>query len=347
MKKVYLLFPLFLLSFMASASQKPRVVLLSSLKTPKIWYHSKDWKIEKPLKNIFHQAFDETDYEVIIKERVEPGELREELLNPLNMAVFWISHAAGLSSSSSGISTKGAVLDIEPRNVASLFKDIHPNLHYLALIGCDGLDIINHFIDEGYLRDNINLKMTSFDRKIDARKGLRKAIRESEGILGDLKTYKRRIGRRNRVFKKNELFNSSQYIKDFYRNNICEQEEVIELTLTREVRKDTPASVVFLNGFPIHHFPKSSGEIEQSKNVKVSSTLFQLNNKISHDSLKDFSKKRIELGRLSISSHYLDGDWDLFSTSTGRAIGISRNLYRFKGIVVDQKFDFRHQCLAK
>ena len=103
MKKVYLLFPLFLLSFMASASQKPRVVLLSSLKTPKIWYHSKDWKIEKPLKNIFHQAFDETDYEVIIKERVEPGELREELLNPLNMAVFWISHAAGLSSSSSGI----------------------------------------------------------------------------------------------------------------------------------------------------------------------------------------------------------------------------------------------------
>ena len=317
LKVAFFLITAFSLSFSALAD-KPRVVLLSSLETPRIWYHSSSWKIEKPLRNIFKRAFSKTEYDIVIKERVTPKQLREELLNPLNIALFWVSHSAGSTSSRTGINKKGIILDYYSHNVASLFKEVHPNLRYLALVGCDAKSLLESYESEGLYRDSKKLKLFSFDKKVDARRGLRKAIRDSERSLGRLKKKIRPV-----------IDDETSIVDDFTDNYQCRyEEEVAQFEFVRTTKNKAQPALLKLNGYPLHVFEDLTDEREQVVRVNVPTRMIKFPMKLSLDSLKDFARQKIDLGLLEIRSQDIDGQWSLFSRANGTPVGVSRNLYR-------------------
>ncbi|MEE3078220.1 MAG: hypothetical protein VX341_02700 [Bdellovibrionota bacterium] len=339
---------LILLSFLTSLSfaSGPRVVLMSSLKTPRVWYRSSDWKIEKSLEKIFNRAFEDTSYEIVIKEKASPKDLRSELQNPNNIAIFWVSHASAFQSDLPGVSSEGKVLDVELNNVADLFKDIHPNQRFLALIGCEASELLKRFDRSGFYSLHKNFKYTSFSRKIDARSGLKKAILESEDILGMLETKPRRVGRRRSFYKIPKVVEEHKYIESFIESKTCDFPiEGIELFLTRESENAMSASQVLLNGELIHFFDETNMGRKQFAKVVVSKKSLRKPLKLTLNSMKDFSLERQNLGLLTIESDRLMGNWKLFQDRIQRPIGLTKNLYRYQG-EISQFYDqfFKYRC---
>ena len=61
--------------------------------------------------------------------------------------------------------------------------------------------------------------------------------------------------------------------------------------------------------------------------------------------MKDFSLERQNLGLLTIESDRLMGNWKLFQDRIQRPIGLTKNLYRYRG-EIPQSYDqyFKYRC---
>ncbi len=306
---------------------------MSSLDTPDIWYHSNDWEIEEPLRKIFKKAFKATDYNIVIKEKATPTQLRDELLNPNNIAVYWVSHAAGSDSVSTGVVSSSAVVDYYFNDVKDLFKEVHPNMRFLGLIGCNAEGTIKKFYSEGHYQDNPLLKIHSFDKKIDARTGLRRSIKSSAEKLGELKTRQVRIGGRLKKRTLSQLINSANSIKNFHETKTCNiQKQGHEIIVTRVLSEDSAQATLFVGEKLLGYFPEGKAGETQELKVYLSEELANNPQKIKFklDSLKFYSTEKLNLGRLDFESSF-QGDWKLFARRNGEPIGYTSNLYRYRG----------------
>lgn len=309
-------------SFSASAA---RVLLLSSVETPKIWFHSKDWEIEDSLEKIFKNRFKESGLEIVIKEKVDQVTLWKELNNPENMAIFWLSHAADEKQLASGISSDSAIVDFYGNDIKSLFSRVHPNLKFLGLVGCNAQGILDTFNEKGFYKLNKDFKYHSFSKKIDARKGLRRAIEAAANHLGK---YDKKFASIPRVKISQNMINS------FSSNNLCEQtSKVLEINITRSTNSDSPPVTLSVNDQVFEMLPEQKANTTMHIKTYLQATLIKSSNdlKITVHSNIFASKDRIELGDFEVQPVNFIGSWTTFSKKDGTPIGITSNLIRYKG----------------
>jgi hypothetical protein len=321
---------------LAALAQTPNVVLLSSVDTPKIWYHKKDWRIEKTLNKIFKNRFKKSGYNIVIKDRVTQVELRKELNNPNNIAVYWVSHAAGTTSSTDGIGSNGAIVDFYGKDVKDLFKRVHPNIKHLALVGCNARGIINKFKKDGYYKNNKDLTITSFKKKIDARIGLRKAARKAEDVLGRLK---------KRFLSYPQIVDTQNYIEDFYTQRSCEiTVPSFPVKVTRYAKEDTPSVALKGNNDIFAVLPSlKAGESYTTEIYIPVETFNKRKFKLIVDSNIYATSEKQYLGEFELETSW-DSSWKLFAKRDGTPLGITSNLYILKGErpsqedIVEQQF---------
>lgn len=325
-------------------ASKPNVVLLSSLKTPKIWYHSDSWKIEESLHKIFKNRFKSSDYNLVMKMDVDQIVLKEELQNPNNIAIFWVSHAKDNQQISNGISSNAAIVDIHGNDVKDLFKNIHPNIRFLGMVGCNARSLMNGYIEEGYYKNSTNLKIYSFDKKVDARSGLRKAIRKSAPQLGELK--RRRPSHRSRTSPFYARVQSTQEILDsFESDRSCEKlHKGYPVVVTRTLEEDSPAVAVKIQEEILHLFPAGiSGDVQEAIiYLKDQESITRNDLKMTVDTNKFTPSNKLYLGHFEFSMEW-NGDWKIFAKKDGTPLGVSKNLYRYRGEYPSEEYIVEYQ----
>ena len=282
--------------FIYAQAYTPNVVLISSLETPDIWYRSNSWEVEDSLEKIFNSAFEKTDYNIVVIEKATPSDLRRELLNPDNMAVFWVSHAGLENNINSGIVNNGTVIDYYANDVVNLFKEIHPNMRFLGLIGCKAKNTINRFYSEGHYDDNENLKIHSFEKIVGARSGLKKSIKASAEKLGTLKKVQRKVGPKNSTVKERtlpEFIDSKNFIQEFSDTKSCGSKKLgHKIIVRRTLNQESTQALLLVDEKIVGYFPEAKvGEVQEIE-VYVSPKYAKSPKKIKFklDSLKYFSK---------------------------------------------------------
>lgn len=174
----------------AQADQQ-KIVLLTSINTRSLTsiFGKSYFKSYVPkLEEYFRRKFESSRYIIEIVNQADQFHLWSALHDPRNVAVFWISHAsAGPSGAGSqALISTHQVLDYHGFEVTPIFEKVHPNLRFLAVIGCftesavgklPTTSEIDQTIDRPYLR------VFTFNHKIEARKGLKQAIAQAKNIL--------------------------------------------------------------------------------------------------------------------------------------------------------------------
>ncbi len=307
----------------------PNVVLLTSLKTPRIWYKPKGWKVDGSLEKIFKKHFHKSGYNIIIKHEVDFHELRKQLHNPNNIAVFWASHAAGTGQATSGSNNSGAVLSINGKDVKDLFKSVHPNIRYLGLVGCDAQGILNEIARTGHYRYNPNLMTHSFTKKIDARKGLRKSLKASVPQLGFVK-------KRLFFLKKKRLFRHDFYARgdllNVNKNFRCGKEDGLLVKGVRTLTKDSNEVAITNDSGILKILPagKAGDRQEFQFYLPYHPAFARADLKISVDSLIYFGREYQYLGEFDFDADW-GIDWRVFAKPDGTVLGVNRNLYLPRG----------------
>lgn len=321
MKKFILSFIFICINALAST---PNVVLLSSIDTPRIWYHSQKWEIEQSLELIFKNRFNDSGYNLVIKSKVDQHTLRNELSNPKNIAVFWVSHSAGGSTISDGISSKSAIVDYYGKDVKDLFKDIHPNIRFLGLVGCNAKSVIKEYEDKGYYNDSSSLKIHAFNKKVDARVGLRTSIKKSASQLGEID---------KRFLSYPKIYSTPSVVESFNNDTSCKKlSSGFKVNLTRHAHSDAPAIAVKSQGNILALLPaiKKGQETSQEFFVENTADTIHASFKFSLDSNIHYSPKKLYLGEFDIQAAW-DGDWNVFARRDGEPLGVTKNLYRYTG----------------
>lgn len=220
-------------------------------------------------------------------------DLYRETHNPENKALFWISHANSFGAEV-GLGQEDMILDSEGTNVKDLLQHVHPNLNLLAVLGCNALPILkkNHY--------GADLTIVSFDKKISSKK----AISESLKVLDEVK---------------------------FVPGN-CQSEQGIRLTIKRTFNNAKQAvSIKVMNrGKVIGFFPKPVNQAQQTLTVYLSEAKIANDMKLIFDSGKIDNQKNYELGIFEIQFQN-QGVWSLFRDKSGSPMGITQNIYRYKG----------------
>ena len=219
-------------------------------------------------------------------------DLHRELLNPENEGVFWVSHANSFDQGQ-GLGNEDTIIDIEGNNVKDLFQQIHPSIRFVAVLGCRTAPIIEGFRQKGFYADNKDLFLYARDKKINGIKEIKKAL---------------------------EVFKNLSPSEEVF----CPQLEGFPVKMKRVIGKDQGGKSIkimnrdkFLGLFPAG----SPGEIQElSIYVPAPKTVHDL--KFIIDSHTD---------KISIQSHAFNGEWKVFSDSSGRPIGVGQNIYRFSG----------------
>jgi hypothetical protein len=307
------------------ATARPNVVLLSSLETPKIWYHSKKWKIEKTLNKIFYKRFKKSGLNIIIKEKVDQETLRKELLNPKNIAVFWVSHAKDNQDITSGVSSDAAIVDYYGVDVKDHFKNIHPNMRYVGLVGCNAKNLLQEYRDEGHYSNNKDLLIHSFDKKVDARIGLRKSIRKSAKQIGKLK---------KRLLATPRVIGYASVFDEFNDSKACmSTQKGFKINVTRELKEDSPVVAIKAQDKILHVFPQGKAGDIQNAEVYIQAPLAEISRntfKITVDTNLFSNMTKLYLGNFDFNADW-NGDWKIFAKRNGIPLGVSKNLYRYKG----------------
>ena len=199
MKKLSFLLILFLMTSIEASSLK-RVVLMISLDPEKSRppLYSKKWNINEKLEKIFKRKFKKEKYQLVTIPFTRQSQLRRELLNPNNHAIFWVGHA-----NSAGEMTSNGLYDHKGFNLKEIFQEVHQNIKFLGLIGCRALPYVNALKEKGFWKLNSHLVTYAKDKKVDARIALKRAIR---------------------VFKKAKFIQAPK----------CERQEKIRIHLTRD-----------------------------------------------------------------------------------------------------------------
>lgn len=178
MNKFVLLLIFISLSTLASSELSPKkLVLLTSLKHERI-------PIEYNLAVIFKNKFRHWKFpvEIEIIHEADQEILHRELMDGTNDGVFWVSHGSFTkmkkNNDTGGLSVKPWIFDYRKDNVAEIFSLVHPNIQYLAIVGCNTKSILDYYSYGENSNLNQNLHSFVAKRKVAAQISLKKSIRK-------------------------------------------------------------------------------------------------------------------------------------------------------------------------
>ncbi len=107
----------------------------------------------------FSARLNGSGYSIQLQFEAQADQIREALTDPLAVGVFVAGHGTGESSFAPGLSTEAAFVDSQGQNILPLFSSIHPNMRFVAILGCDAEPAIQAFRKAGAYKDNPDLQI--------------------------------------------------------------------------------------------------------------------------------------------------------------------------------------------
>lgn len=163
-----------------------KVILLTSINSPKVWFRGSDWEVSTDLEKEFRSAFRNSGFSVEVKHGSGAWDLWQALHDRSAVGIFWLSHAGSSRNLGSGtVRLDSTLLTADGLNVKALLQKIPSRLKYFALIGCRGDSLFKELKEQGYLAKKDGPVLRSFDESIDAMEGLRFALNAAVPVIGD------------------------------------------------------------------------------------------------------------------------------------------------------------------
>lgn len=258
---------------------------------------SKKWNINEKLEEIFKEKIDNKDIEIV--HFADQAKLYATLHDPEVSALFWVSHSSNTKESVDSAISTASVMDFRFRDVLPLFQVIPPNIKYLALVGCRSELIINELKKKNLFKADIGTKIFLEDKKVDARKSLKRAIKE----FNDQK-------------KPSEIASCTeiQAMEVQYKRIATKKLDSIRITVGKNVVAVLPE---VLEGetqegtFLITHQVQSASDLKILVDTGAS------------------SQSKVEIGNLEFSSA-IEGKWKIFAKPDGTPFGVGSHVYQFK-----------------
>lgn len=293
MHKVLVLLFISLLSYSAMAQE--RVVLLVSLnpETNRPPLRTRGWNINEKLEKIFQKKLKKENFELVIIPFTRQDELRRELLNPDNHAVFWVGHA----NRADNLAAAG-MYDDRGFNMKEIFQEVHQNIKFLGLVGCRSLPFVQGLRDSGNWNLNQHLQTYAREKKTDARKGLKRALK---------------------AFLKSELKTPST----------CVEREVLPVTIRRSSDKALSSARVLRKGKLVGTFQKDQEQITIHLPLGLKKSELKLT--FESGAPNNVSAELFNLGILEFESINPELSWKLFADRNGKPLGFGAHVYRFIG----------------
>lgn len=294
-----------------SNSAEAKVLLLTSLDAelnrPPLRF--KSWDINKKLEKIARKRLKEFDLEV--HHHVDQYKLYEMLQRKEIEAIFWVSHSAGTVRGISDAFSAVQILDYQNRNLAPLFYQLPRDLNYLALVGCQSQIILNAWKTNPRIDLDHPVSLAYFleDKKVDARRSLKRAIKNYRSLQGM----------------------RSDFSDDEDERDDLEDLDMKELNLsvTRSASHSPAISArLMLNNQVIALFEALPAGHIQQMNLQLKLSEAELKNlKLILES-GGGAREEESLGTLSITDE-TGGEWKLFSKPDGTPIGHGTHIYRY------------------
>lgn len=112
-------------------------------------------------------------HKIIQIDKADLETLYQYLNSPDTFALFWVGHGAySKAKKGKAVAFTPILLDHQKKNIAPVFKKVHPNIKFLGIIGCNSSQILN--MDT---KANAELGYYLPKKKVVARWGVRRAIR--------------------------------------------------------------------------------------------------------------------------------------------------------------------------
>ena len=160
---------------------------IDELNNSNSWYlHRDDETRVDELIRIFKSRMSPLELETRVVTNASARDLRRVLKSPLTTAVFWVGHATS-GDANSALSLNNIVVDYYGVNVADLFKDIHSNVRWIGLVGCNTKGIVQENKKLGFYRFNPLLHIDSFDSYAVASRDLNSSASQAYLYLATIK----------------------------------------------------------------------------------------------------------------------------------------------------------------
>ena len=291
--------------FSVKSFSQDRVVLLTSLDAKKNipFARSSSWNINQKLEKIFKRKLKNIKEELVVLHHVDKETLFKELSNKNNKAIFWVSHSNG---SEGDIINNNTIVDYRGVDVSEVFQVPSKGLQFLGFVGCNAKFLVEKFKELETMNNNENLLTYSRAKKIDARLGLKKAI----------KAYLK-------AEKEEKLKASTQK---------CEDSQKIEMTITRALPREFKTNIdealslkVLQAGKLVGLFPKASAGDVQSIKVHLDNPTRKNDLKLVIDS--GITSKNVVVGDIEVEGM----NYKIFANRSGIPFGVGRHVFRYKG----------------
>lgn len=271
---------------------------------------TRNWDINEKLSKVFLRKLKKKNLDLVILPFSQQDEVRAELLNPNNHAIFWVGH----SNAATGLAGAG-LYDDRGFNMKEIFQEVHQNIKFLGLVGCQARPFVEALKKSPYWKLNTHLETYARDKRTDARKGLKRAIK----AFVDLKETKAPA---------------------------CNQKEVIKVTVTRTSEKELSSARIIRKGELVGFFNKNQEQttIELPLGLKKSDLKLVLESGAPNNTTTEFS-----LGRLEFHSDDENLSWKLFADREGKPLGFGSHVYRFTGNITEElntQIVLPKQCLT-
>ncbi|HUP56850.1 MAG TPA: hypothetical protein VM598_05310 [Bdellovibrionota bacterium] len=292
------------------------VVLLTSLdiasSVPPIWrwrYRDYNQKLEKE----FRKHFAGKAFRLTVKHDADQHDLWRELRTPSNIAVFWVSHAA-FAEGGAGAGGAAAIVDRDGFDVAPVLQDGHPGLKFLAIVGCSSTQVLEKIPGFTEWTSRAGTHVASSDSKIDAKKGLKNALKESTQALSVAPS-----------------------------PLPCPERAGIPVLAYRRpvaTADGLPAKLraarVLLKGILLGMLPPSSNEAPQLTRLHLPEgarieRAADLKLLLSTGDSYGGHPEPSDLGRLELSAEWPEARWNVFADAAGTPIGVTQHVYRYEG----------------
>jgi hypothetical protein len=328
-----------------AASATPKVVLLTSVQTPKSLWHSSSWSLPATLESDFRKAFGSSGYVIEVKHDATAYDLAQELESPENIAVFWVSHAASTSGQSSALGLDNLIADEDGIDVSGVFQKVHPNLRWLGVVGCKAKPILDQYTQDGDYAGDPNLHIHSYSTVIDAEHGLIDSMNQSVAVIAD--PYRSDTYTQIHYNGIGEIVPESRYtfIPTVVASAALVQGQALDqcpsgtgfpITLTRTPVAGSSGPMVEAQIYVEDKFlgvmPASSSV--QTLTINLPQGLISSGGGMNLKVDSPFAgvlQTRPEFGKVSFQSALPSEQWSIFADSSGNPIGITNELYRYLG----------------
>lgn len=167
----------------ALGESRQKVVVLGGIKNQGTIFPWK--KVNHIIKSKFKEAFQNEDYDLIIKPNATQEDLYVYLNSPETIALYWISHSAAAKSPTDvvGLSSGAVALDADGRDVTPIFQKASSSVKIIGLIGCESYGILKNLQEGEYYNHRPDLKFLVFFEKVELSRAIDFAIQSTLPLL--------------------------------------------------------------------------------------------------------------------------------------------------------------------